>query len=248
MNVTKANTTREPNGWTAKAFRRLLHRPEPLSLILLGLIGLASLTFVGVWHSVVRGHTEAIDRSILLALRQNGQPANPVGPVWLEELMRDITALGGNGFVFLLVAVVVGYLLLEQQKRLAVFLLGSIGGGLLLSLALKGWIGRARPDLVAHGQQVMTASFPSMHSTMATACFLSVAIVLGRSTRRRALRSYLTGVGVTLALLVGFSRVYLGVHWPTDVIAGWTLGAGWALVCFFMARRLQRRNLMERGS
>lgn len=204
--------------------------------------------FLGVWRAVTRGHVDALDESILLALRTDGDTANPIGPTWFEELMRDVTALGGNGFVFLLTAIVVGYLLIEGQRRLSAFLIGGMLGGVGLSLVLKTWIDRPRPELTTHGQEVITQSFPSMHSTMATVCFLTIAIVLGRSTKQLALRTYLTGVGVTLALLVGFSRIYLGVHWPTDVLAGWSLGAGWALLCFFIGRTLQRAAVVEPSS
>lgn len=227
------------------AAERFLRRPEPWSLAILGAVGTASLAFIGIWRSVAVGRAEAVDRAILLGLRSSSDPADPIGPTWVEELMRDVTALGGNGFVFLLAAVVLGHLALEGQRRLAVYLIASLFGGVVLSLLLKSWIDRPRPDLVTHGQVVMTQSFPSMHSTMATVCFLTIAIVLGRSTKNLLQRSYLTGVGLTLALLVGFSRVYLGVHWPTDVIAGWVLGAGWALACFFLARSLQRHDVVE---
>lgn len=227
--------------------RRLIHRPEPWSLAILAVASAAGLAFLGVWKVVSLGRVEALDRDILLALRADNDTADPIGPTWLEELMRDVTALGGNGFVFLLASIVIGYLLIEGQKRLSVFLVGSMLGGLGLSLVLKQWIDRPRPDLVTHGQAVITQSFPSMHTVMSTVCFLTIAIVLGRSTKRRRLRTYLTAIGLVLAVLVGFSRVYLGVHWPTDVLAGWTLGASWALLCFFVARHLQRSAVVEPG-
>ena len=201
--------------------------------------------FVEIADEVVEGDTLAYDRSILLAMRSPSDPADPLGPGWVEELGRDLTALGGVGVLLMLSLAVVGYLLLQQRRRTALVVVLAIGSGLILSTVLKFAFERPRPDLVPHGSIVYTASFPSGHSMMAAATYLTLGALLARTERRWRMKAYLLLVATVLTLLVGVSRVYLGVHWPTDVLAGWTAGAGWALLWWLIARQLQRRGQVE---
>jgi undecaprenyl-diphosphatase len=140
---------------------------------------------------------------------------------------------------------VAGFLVLQRKTHAALFVLVAVGGGLLLSSLLKMGFDRPRPDLVPHGSVVYTASFPSGHSMMAAVTYLTLGALLARVQPRRSLKLYLLGLAVLLAVAVGVSRVYLGVHWPTDVLAGWALGAAWALLCWTVALRLQRRGQVE---
>jgi undecaprenyl-diphosphatase len=110
---------------------------------------------------------------------------------------------------------------------------------------LKYSIDRDRPALVPHGSVVYTASFPSGHSMLAASTYLTMGALLARVQRRRRIKAYILMVAITATLLVGISRVYLGVHWPTDVIAGWTAGTGWALLCWLLARWLQAHGAVE---
>jgi undecaprenyl-diphosphatase len=126
-----------------------------------------------------------------------------------------------------------------------VLVLVSVAGGLLLSTLFKEAFDRPRPDLVTHGATVYTASFPSGHSMMAAVTYLTLAVMYARVEPRRAVKIYLIAVASLIILLVGASRVYLGVHWPTDVLAGWLAGATWALFCWLIARWLQRRGAVE---
>jgi undecaprenyl-diphosphatase len=214
-------------------------------LVVLLLVAAFAWAFVELADEVREGETRAIDTTILLALRVPGDPADPLGPGWFEELARDITALGGVGVLTLLTLAVAGLLWLQGHHRSVVLVLVSVAGGLLLSTLFKEAFDRPRPDLVPHGATVYTASFPSGHSMMAAVTYLTLAVMYARVEPHRAVKIYLIAVASLIILLVGASRVYLGVHWPTDVLAGWLAGATWALFCWLIARWLQRRGAVE---
>jgi undecaprenyl-diphosphatase len=214
--------------------------------VLLAIVGIAA----GVWafgliaDEVVEGDTQPFDRKVLSAMRAPNNLA-PIGPPILQEAARDITGLGGITILGLLTFTVIGFLLLDGKKRMAFFTCGSIASGLLVSAILKGVFDRPRPDLVPHLTSVSTSSFPSGHSMMSALTYLTLGALLARSQERKRLKAYLILLAVTLTFLVGLSRVYLGVHWPTDVLAGWTAGASWALLCWLAARWLQGRRALE---
>ena len=163
----------------------------------------------------------------------------------MQEAARDITALGGTAVLSFLTLAVGTYLLLDGKKRMAFFVVGSIASGLLLSTTLKTAVNRPRPDIVPHLVTVSTSSFPSGHSMMSALTYLTLGALLARSQERKRLKAFAMVAAAMLALLVGLSRVYLGVHWPTDVLAGWTAGAGWAVLCWVTARWLQDRHALE---
>jgi undecaprenyl-diphosphatase len=209
------------------------------------ILGVGLWGFVELADEVIEGETHKLDETILLAMRAPGDHGDPVGPPWVEEMFRDFTALGGIGVLTLITAASVGYLWLRGMKRIALAVILAIGGGLLLSLALKAGFDRPRPDLVSHGSMVYTSSFPSGHSMLAAVVFLTCGAFLAAAHDRRRVRVYILGYAVLLALLVGVSRVYLGVHWPTDVLAGWAAGSAWAAACWLVARWLQARGRIE---
>jgi undecaprenyl-diphosphatase len=124
-------------------------------------------------------------------------------------------------------------------------LLVAIGGGIVVSLLLKQAFARPRPDLVPHGSHVYTSSFPSGHSMMAAVTYLTIGALLARAHEGAAIKAYVIILATLLTTAVGISRVYLGVHWPTDVLAGWTTGGCWAVLCWTLANRLQRRGEIE---
>lgn len=235
----------------------LRHGRRTLSLLnwigrnqLLLLLGLALVTggiwgFVELADEVMEGETHAIDQSILLAMRNPSDLADPLGPGWLEEMGRDLTALGGIAVLIIISCASAGYLLLSRHYRATVFVTAVLIGGWAISTALKSGFDRPRPDLVPHGSIVYTASFPSGHSMMAAVTYLTLGVMLARVQPGRRLKAYLLLLAVVLTVLVGISRVYLGVHWPTDVLAGWTVGAVWASLCWLLAGWLQRRGRVE---
>ena len=134
------------------------------------------------------GDTLSLDERIVLAMRVPGDPAQPIGPAWVEEAFRDFTGLGGVGVLGLLTAATLGYLWLQGRRWGALYLLLAIGGGLLVSLALKAGFHRPRHDLVSHGSMVYTASFPSGHSMLSAVVHLTGGAMLALVHRRRSVR------------------------------------------------------------
>jgi undecaprenyl-diphosphatase len=208
-------------------------------------IALSLWAFIGIAAEVIEGDTLEFDRKILEALRTPGDLSDPLGPVWFEHGMRDITALGGSTILTLITVAVTGFLMLERKPRTIGFLLLAVLGGLLLSIALKAGFDRPRPDFLPHGQEVYTSSFPSGHSMNAAVVYLTLASILAQAHRARRLKIYLISTAIVMTALVGVSRVYLGVHWPTDVLAGWTAGAAWAVFCWLLLQRMQQRRMVE---
>jgi len=222
---------------TLSAFARHLHRlrSEPLIPVLLLLIAGGLWGFVEIADDVADREAHHYDHAILLAMREAGDPHDPLGPPWAEEMGRDLTALGGFTILSLLTLAVTGFLLFSGNGRIAAVTLVAVAGGVAMTYFLKEGFDRPRPDLVPHQVEVSNPSFPSGHATMAAVVYLTLGVLFARSLPRRRLRGYVIFVSAAIAVLVGISRVYLGVHWPTDVLAGLTLGAAWALVCWLLA-------------
>lgn len=202
--------------------------------------------FVEIADEVMEGSTESIDRAILMSLRTAGDPTDPLGPKWIEELGRDFTALGGVGILTLITLTASVYLFLQRKTRSAVVVLSAVAGGFAASMILKTLFSRPRPDLVPHGSYVYTASFPSGHAMLSATVYLTLGALLARVHPSRRMKAFFLILSAAIALAVGCSRVYLGVHWPTDVLAGWTLGACWAILCWLIAFGLQRQGTIEK--
>lgn len=229
----------------ARAITVRLGLRETGSLIWLGSLSLFALGFIKLAGEVADGDTAALDRRILLSLRNPQDLSDPIGPSWVEEAARDLTGLGGHTILGLITLSVLAYLVLAQKRRAALFVLVAVVGGMLLSAGLKIGFERPRPDLVPHGTRVYTASFPSGHAMLSATTYLTLGALLARVQARRRIKVFLIGFAVGLTLLVGASRVYLGVHWPSDVLAGWCGGAAWASLCWLVALALQRRGQVE---
>jgi undecaprenyl-diphosphatase len=215
-----------------------------LLTVLIVLVGV--WIFVAVAAAVRAGSTQRLDEEILLSLRRADHPEETVGPRWLEEVGRDLTALGGVAGLCLLAAAVAGYLAIGRKYGALALLLVATLGGLLLSTLLKELFYRPRPTVVPHLSYAVTTSFPSGHSMLSAVVYLTLGSLLARFVPQRRLKIYFLSVGVVLSLLVGVSRVYMGVHYPTDVLAGWSAGVVWALLCSLVARWLQQRGVVER--
>lgn len=218
--------------------RRVLLAFLVLTVLLVGVGNLAS--------EVVEGDTLAFDRWVIAALRDPADPASPLGPAWFKKVMVDLTALGGGPFLTLLTLAAAGFLVASRKWGMAAFVAIAIASGGLAANLLKWMFVRARPDLVPHLVTVDSASFPSAHAMNSAVTFLTLGVLLSRSQTDGRLKAYLMGVALFLTLIVGFSRVYLGVHWPTDVVAGWSVGAAWAILCSLVAARLQGQKAIER--
>ena len=201
--------------------------------------------FVELGDEVLEGDTAGVDEALLLAFRVAGDPDDPIGPVWAEELARDITGLGSAGILTVVTLAAVGFLFLQVKRYLALYVVAAVASGVLVSSMLKLAFDRPRPELTTHGHVVYTASFPSGHAMLSAVTYLTLGALLAGAQSSLRMKAYLLGLAAFLSLLVGVSRVYLGVHWPTDVLAGWTAGAAWALVCWGVANHLRRRGRME---
>lgn len=190
--------------------------------------------------AVTDGDTLDFDNAVLMSLRVPGNPAQPIGPVWFNEAVRDITGLGSFSVLGIVTIVVFAYLLLAGKQRTGWFMAFAVLGGTILSTVLKMLFDRPRPELTGVAE-VFTASFPSGHATISAVVFLTIGAMLAESSPERRLKLFYIGVAITLTVLVGVSRIYLGVHYPTDVLAGWSLGGAWALLCTTAAHFLRER-------
>ena len=206
-----------------------------LFLLIAGLL----FAFARIASEVVEGDMRAFDHYVMLALRSPIDPSTPVGPRWFNTAMLDITAVGGVTVISVIAALVAGYFVVVHKTALAVFVVLAVSGGAILSTLLKSLFNRPRPDLVARLVDVNTASFPSGHAMNSAVIYLTLGVILANTHAKSAVRIYILSAAICLTLMIGFSRVYLGVHWPSDVLAGWAIGASWALLCAEIARRLK---------
>lgn len=193
---------------------------------ILALSALFLLSFIGLADIVMDGDTRDVDEQILLALRT--APDNPIGPKWFEAYMRDVTALGGFAVLSIIVVGVSGFLAATNRQRIALRIFAISLGGWLLTHAVKLVFGRPRPDLVEHGAAFYATSFPSGHAMTSAIVYLTLGAALAGTTDDNRVKIYVLALAIWLIVMIGFSRVYLGVHWPTDVLGGWILGAAWA--------------------
>lgn len=203
--------------------------------------------FLLIAYLVFEGHLSALDRTGLLAFRHASDLSDPLGGPYIEQMMWDITALGSHTVLGILVFSVAGYLALTNRKRAALTVLISVGTGVMVSALFKLGFARPRPDLVPHEVNIATTSFPSGHTMLSTVTYLTMAALLTRMEKSHALRLYCISFGVFLSFVIGVSRIYLGVHWPSDVLAGWCIGVCWASLCWVLAFYLQKQGKIERA-
>lgn len=224
---------------------RISRRLEVGTVVALIAAAFAAWLFLEIADEVAEGETRRFDERVLLSLRESGDRDDPVGPGWVEEMARDVTGLGGMTSLTFATLAVAGFFLLQRKWHLAVYVALAVMTGTILSSFLKAGFDRPRPDLVAHGQVVYTASFPSGHSMLSAVTFLTLGAILAGAQKDRAMRIYVLSLAAILTLAVGLSRVYLGVHWPTDVLGGWAAGTGWALLCWAVSRHLREHGQIE---
>ena len=213
----------------------------PFVLAIAGLL----FAFGFIAQEVVKGKTLAFDREVMLALRSSADPRVPIGPTWLPEAARDLTSLGSIIVLVIITLAVVGYLFLARRSAVAWLTLITVFGGIALSDLLKLAFERARPDVVNPLARVFTTSFPSGHATLSAITYLTIGAILARSQPLSTISVYFLSLAAFLTMLIGVSRIYLGVHYPTDVLAGWRIGAAWAMGCWAIMTYLQSVGQVE---
>jgi undecaprenyl-diphosphatase len=227
-------------GWSLvpKAWSRL-ERHE-LAWLLVGLAGCVLLLgFLALAGEVMEGDTLAFDTKILRAFRSDVDPSRPIGPAWVEGALFDLTALGGPTVLGLMVIAIVGYLALQRRYRTATFIFITASTGVVVGYAMKALFMRARPTVVPQLRPVAETSFPSGHAMQSAIVFLTLGALLMRIAEGRLTKLYCFVVAMLLTFLVGVSRVYLGVHYPTDVLGGWIIGMLWASICWLDAQHYE---------
>lgn len=220
--------------------------PSLLSVAMVAIVATGAWAFIEIAGEISEGEVAAFDRALLLWFRDPADLSQPAGPHWLQIAMVDLTTLGGTAVLAALVAAVVGFMLVAGMPGPAFFTLSSILLGTAFSQWLKILYDRPRPDLVEHLTAIQTASFPSGHATMSAIVYLTLAAMIARMVDSHALRVYVMAVAVLILGIVGVSRVYLGVHWPTDVLAGWALGVAWAAGSWLVVAALRRSRDAEK--
>ncbi|CAN7635847.1 phosphatase PAP2 family protein [Rhizobium sp. LjRoot98] len=209
---------------------------EPITLVLFAILSGGGLAFMKLASEMLEGETWAFDDNILKFFRQPNDLSVPIGPDWLTHVVRDLTSLGGTTVVSLVTVLTVIYLLLIRKRAAGIFVFVSVVGGWALSTCIKMTIARPRPLIVPHLVDVHDLSFPSGHAMLSAVTYLTLGALLSRMQTTFAARAYIIVVAVLLALIIGCSRIYLGVHYPTDVLGGWCAGATWAALCWMLAR------------
>ena len=234
----------------AKAVRFARSKAGPLIILLIGAGGLVTFLLLAR-ETVIEGETRAFDLSILNALRRPGQPHVPIGPRGLLEAARDLSALGSIAVLNLIALLIIGLTLVRRRFGAALLIVAALGGGMIFCQLLKHSFERARPPEIYREIAVINTSFPSGHAMLSAVTYLTLAALLARVMKSRAETAYLVSAAVLLTAIVGVTRIFLGVHWTTDVLAGWSVGAFWAVVCWlasFAWEGFVNRRIAEPGA
>lgn len=203
------------------------------------------LLFVELSEEVLEGETLGVDNFLLTAFRDPARTDQLIGPGWMLTTVQDISSLGGVSVIVLLSTLVGLFFLFRKQWHLLVFYISSVTGGTLAMVLLKSLFNRPRPSIVPHLSHVSLESYPSGHSMVSAIVYLTLGAILARSTKSLAMRMYYLGSACLLTLIIGVSRIMLGVHYPSDVLAGWCAGIVWAGSSYLIAQTLQRKGVIE---
>lgn len=220
-------------------------RAEVAALAALLVVTLGVMTFIEVADDMTEADGQAFDEAVLHWM----QPAagDPRGPWWLHEAAADLTSLGGISVLTLFAVIAFAFLLIQRKRLSAALLVIGLTGGVALSEGLKALFERARPPAAFQAVETLNASFPSGHALLSTVFYLTLGVMLTRAFPRKRLKAFVLGSAILIALLIGLTRVYLGAHWASDVIAGWSIGAAWAMALWLVAYAVERRQAHHAG-
>jgi undecaprenyl-diphosphatase len=228
-----------------RTVRWLRTNVDLLMLVVLAVIVITGWLVAELADAVQEGATQRWDNWVLRQFRRPGDLTTPIGPPWLRDAWRDIAALGSAAVLTLVTWGVAGYLLMRKQYRTLILLLAATISGTILSVLLKDLFARSRPPFASRELYIVTSSFPSGHSMISAVVYLTLGALLARTSDQYRYKIYFISVAAVITGLIGFSRIYLGVHYPTDVLAGWGFGLIWALLFWLIARYLQKRGTIE---
>jgi undecaprenyl-diphosphatase len=231
--------------WLRNARDFVSRRRESTVLITALILVLALWGLIALTDEVLEGGTQRFDERIMKSLRHPDDLSKPIGPPWMLSMVRDVTALGSFVVLTLVVSAVAGFLIIIRRYNMTLLVLAASAGGASINSIFKHFIDRPRPRIVPHLTDVSSASFPSGHSALSASVYLTLGGLLASNVRSRRLKAYFLFVAILVTVMVGASRVYLGVHYPSDVLAGWTTGLIWAIIVWFLGRHLQRRGAVE---
>lgn len=232
----------EPSRITALLREAAVLRRVPWPLVAVAAVAVLLSALIGFGHEIMEGDGHAIDRALMLAMRAPGNPARPWGPGWLPSAVRDVTALGSTIVLTLVVGIVATFLVLKRQRRTALLVVAATLSGATVVTLVKQAVARTRPDVVQQLMAETSHSFPSGHAANSAVVYLTMAALLFPVLRDWRMRMFVVAVALLLVGLIGVTRVYLGVHWPSDVLAGWAFGSCWALLWWGFELWLLRRR------
>ena len=207
---------------------------------------LGVLIFIEVADEVTEVDGQAFDVAVLHWM----QPVagDPRGPWWMKEAAADLTSLGGISVLGLFAIIAFNFLLMQRKRLSALLLVVGLAGGVALSEGLKTLFERERPPASFQAVDTLNASFPSGHALLSTVFYLSLGVLLTRAFPQRRMKSFVLGAAVTIALLIGLTRAYLGAHWASDVLAGWCAGTAWAMALWLVAYAVERRQRLHHAA
>jgi undecaprenyl-diphosphatase len=226
--------------------RWLLRNTDLLLLAALAVVVVGTWVVIELADTVLEGNAQRYDDRVLAALRSPSDPTKPIGPAWFQAMWLDLTSLGSGSVLTFVTLGCAGYLLIARRYRMVIALAIVVAGGSILVFWMKSFFNRPRPEYAAWMPYITTASVPSGHSMLSAVVYMTLAVLLARTSTQRYVKIYFIAMGLIVTLLVGFSRVYLGVHYPTDVLMGWSAGLTWAMLCWLVLYLLQQTGLVER--
>jgi undecaprenyl-diphosphatase len=200
-----------------------------------------------ITSEVLRGNATAFDWPIILALRNPADLSDPIGSDLFESMVNDVSSLGGAPVLIIATLTVAGYFVVARRRHAALLLIAAVGGVALVNSVLKLLVARPGFNMELQVYNTSAYSFPSGHAALSAAAYLTMGTLLARAETKPYVKNYVMSAAIALTLLVGVSRLYLGVHLPTDVLAGWSVGAAWTLLCLFGAGVVTRQDYLFIG-